>query len=169
MNQELIVLQLNEWMLNFVEQPNPALGNWAPCPYARQARVANKIEIIFSSVSDLYKTVHSTTENLADDGVAVICFDHTQISPEQLQEFVADLNNGIMPHNFVVLEDHPDAPEYINGVKMNFGKCGLLLMQKLNKLNEASEQLKQKGYYDTWSRENLDYVVNWRNNEILQD
>jgi hypothetical protein len=45
---------------------------------------------------------------------------------------------------------------------MNFGKCGLLLIQKLSKLNAASEQLKQKGYYDNWPAESLDYVVSWR-------
>jgi hypothetical protein len=45
---------------------------------------------------------------------------------------------------------------------MNFGKCGLLLIQKLSKLNAASEQLKQKGYYDNWPAESLDSVVSWR-------
>jgi hypothetical protein len=61
-----------------------------------------------------------------------------------------------------VLEDHPDSEEFINGVQMNFGKCGLMILQRLSKLNTATTQLKNKGYYDTWSEENLDQVVNWR-------
>ena len=64
--------------------------------------------------------------------------------------------------NYVILEDHPDAIEYINGVTMNFGHCGLLLVSKLDMLNTASNQLKSKGYYDHWSQENLDEVVTWR-------
>jgi hypothetical protein len=62
----------------------------------------------------------------------------------------------------VVLEDHPDSEEFINGAKMNFGECGLMILQQLSKLNTAADQLKQKGYYATWSDENLDQVVNWR-------
>ena len=69
-----------------------------------------------------------------------------------------------MQEDYVVLEDHPDKLEYVNGVNMNFGKCGLLLIQKLSKLNEASSQLKAKGYYDHWNQQVLDDVVNWRNN-----
>lgn len=169
MNQELIALQLNEWMMSFVEQPNPALGSWAPCPYARQARINGRISIKFSSIPELRDVIRESIETLENKEVVVICFDHQYIDPVSLQEFVSGMNKMLMPINYVILEDHPDAPEYINGTKMNFGKCGLLLMQRLSKLNEASEQLKQKGYYDSWSRENLDYVVDWRNNEILQN
>jgi hypothetical protein len=68
----------------------------------------------------------------------------------------------LMPINYVILEDHPDSPEYINEVNMNFGECGLLVIQKLDKLNKASEQLKEKGYYDVWSQQDLDDVVSWR-------
>ena len=32
-------------MKDFVEKPNPKLGNWAPCPYARAARINNQIAI----------------------------------------------------------------------------------------------------------------------------
>jgi len=45
---------------------------------------------------------------------------------------------------------------------MNFGKCSLILVQRLSKLTEASNILKEKGYYDNWSQENLDDVVIWR-------
>jgi hypothetical protein len=67
-----------------------------------------------------------------------------------------------MWQDYVVLEDHPDSEEFINGVKMNFGECGLMILQRLSKLNKAADQLKDKGYYRTWSKENLDQVVHWR-------
>ena len=67
-----------------------------------------------------------------------------------------------MSKDIVALEDHPDDEEDVNGVKMNFGKCIIILVQRLSKINEASELLKKKGYYDVWSKENLDDVVNWR-------
>jgi hypothetical protein len=67
-----------------------------------------------------------------------------------------------MESNYIILEDHPDAVEYVNKVHMNFGHCGLLVVQKADKLAEASTQLNTKGYYDVWSKEELDSVVTWR-------
>ena len=67
-----------------------------------------------------------------------------------------------MLKDYVVLEDHPESEEFINGVKMNFGACGLMILQRLSKLNTAADQLQKKGYYNTWSKENLADVVNWR-------
>jgi hypothetical protein len=162
MNETDIVEKLNNWMREFVEVPNPKLGDWAPCPYARQARISNKIKIIFSEIDYLSKIVKNSTDFLDVMEVVVICFDHKLVNPVILQEWVESMNNDLMKDNFVVLEDHPDSPEYINGVKMNFGECGLLIVQKLDKLNNASDQLKAKGYYSVWNQQDLDSVVSWR-------
>ena len=36
---------IEQWLINFVEVPHPALGNWAPCPYARRARKLNQYDV----------------------------------------------------------------------------------------------------------------------------
>lgn len=162
MDQQRIVAKLFEWMGTFVEVPNPVLGNWAPCPYARQARISNSIDVVFSDVADLDSTVQQATTTLETKEVVVVCFDHTKINPATLQAWVAETNNQLMPADYVILEDHPDSLELVNKVKMNFGECGLLVIQKLSKLNTASEQLRSKGYYDHWDKQALDEVVNWR-------
>jgi hypothetical protein len=162
MNQTLITEQLDQWLQEFVEQPNPKLGEWAPCPYARQARINNKISIKFCEVFEFTDVIRESFLTLEQKDVVVICFDHIQIDPVSLQEYVAGINKTLMPINYVILEDHPDSPEFINGVKMNFGHCGLLILQKLDKLNTAADQLREKGYYNTWSKENLDDVIRWR-------
>ena len=92
----------------------------------------------------------------------MIAFDHVMIDPVTLQEIVHHLNSQLMPRNYVVLEDHPDSPEYVNGVRMNFGACGLLIIQRLDKLNAAADRLREQGYYASWSQASLDSVVNWR-------
>ena len=53
-----------------------------------------------------------------------------------------------MNKDIVALEDHPNDPEILNGEAMNFGKCSLVLVQRLSKLNTASTILKKQGYYD---------------------
>ena len=162
MNQKDITEKLNKWMIEFVEEPNLKLGDWAPCPYARQARVNNNIAIKFAEMLELTPVLRESIDTLENKEVVVICFDHNQIDPVDLQEYVTGMNNTLMPMGYVILEDHPFSPEYINGVSMNFGPCGLLILQKLDKLNQASDQLRDKGYYTNWSQRDLDSVVTWR-------
>lgn len=173
MNHKEIKTELMSWLKTFVEKPNPFLGNWAPCPYARQARMNNKIQIEVSEAHLLEAVVKDNLFLLDEDpidgsepekDVLVICFDHNEITPYDLSELVYKLNHDeLMKDDYVILEDHPDEEEdQVNAIDMRFGKRGLLLVQRLSKLNEASDKLKQKGYYEHWSQEELDYVVNWR-------
>jgi len=162
MDKELIKTQLHQWMEDFVEKPSSLLNNWAPCPYARQARLRGNIEIVFSDSFNLVTSVERNLSLLDDKEVIIVCFDHTDISHECLEDIVKVHNKALMSRDYVILEDHPDCSEVVNGVKMNFGKCGLLLVQRLSKLTTASDQLKETGYYDTWPKENIDDVVAWR-------
>lgn len=158
MDEQSIRLTLNQWLVDFVEKPNPLLNNWSPCPYARQARVNDQIQIVFDSPLN----VANYTSKLDNYDVVVLCFDHTKYSASQVELFTRHINSILLHKDYVVLEDHPESEELINGVRMNFGKCGLMILQRLSKLNTAADQLKEKGYYNTWSKENLDEVVNWR-------
>ena len=157
MNKDYITTELKKWIVDFLEKPNPLLGDWAPCPYARQARVNNKIYIDFE-LSNIYRALPL----LEEYDVLIICYDHNKISAESFRNYAENLNTDLLEKNYVVLEDHPDATERISNVVMNFGICALLLVQKKDKLAKASEQLKSKGYYSKWSQEELDEVVNWR-------
>jgi hypothetical protein len=155
--------KLTEWMVNFIEQPHPDLDRWAPCPYARQARISNQIKIVHSDHRRLTATVEQVLPELEEKEVVVVCFDHSEISAQELEKLIKVYNQQVlMARNYVILEDHPDAEELINGVPMNFGHCGLLIIQRLDKLTTASEQLKSKGYYNSWSQSELDQVVTWR-------
>lgn len=163
MDQAAIQSALKQWILDFVSKPNPLLNNWAPCPYARQALLNNKTATVFSEVGCLFETVRDNLYLLEDKEVVIVCFDHEQISASELASAVAECNQTeLMELDYVILEDHPNDPELLNGVAMNFGHCGLLLVSKLSMLNNASQHLKSKGYYDHWPKENLDAVVNWR-------
>ena len=163
MNHTDIVEKLINWMKDFVEVPNSLLGNWPPCPFARQARINNKIEIVYSGHDIIPATVEQHLSKLEDKDVVIVYFDHKMIQPAALAELVKSYNKGfLMPRNYVALEDHPDCVEYVNNVKMNFGECGLLIVSKLDKLNEASDKIREKGYYKHWSTEEIDSVVSWR-------
>lgn len=162
LDQASIKKQLCLWMSEFVEVPNVALDNWPPCPYARQARINDKIKIVFVEAQGLCKEVHDNLHWLDTFEVIILCFDHKQIDSTLTQAYVKILNSTLMKENIVVLDDHPLSKEYVNGISMNFNACGLLLVQKLNVLNNASDQLKAKGYYKSWNQKELAEVVLWR-------
>jgi hypothetical protein len=162
MDQATVKNQLAQWLIDFVEKPNSLLGDWPPCPYARAARINNKIEICFAEPTELFLTVTEKLPLLETHDVVVICFDHTKITSGNLQQWVEATNQQLLPTNYVILEDHPDSVEIVNGVCMNFGHCGLLVVQKLDKLNSAADQLRTKDYYNHWSQQDLDSVVSWR-------
>ena len=76
MDQDQIRQQLTQWLINFVENPNPLLANWAPCPYARQARIANKIHVVFDNPLEIANYV-----TFLDDYDVVVLYLITQNFP----------------------------------------------------------------------------------------
>ena len=162
MDQTKIKAQLDHWLVEFVEANNSELTNWPPCPYAKAARLSGMIGTVFCEVFEFNSVIRESMEQLQNKDVIVVCFDHNMINPVELQYWVAEMNQMLMPMDYVILEDHPDAPEYVNQVKMNFGHCGLLVVQKLTKLNNAADKIRSQGYYNSWNQRELDQVVSWR-------
>lgn len=152
-----------KWMIDFVEKPHPLLSNWAPCPYARKARVDNRIDILESSYATIESDIESNLSRLDDLDVIVFYFDESECSSIELGIRVQEINAKLMVRDYVILEDHPADEELVNGVKMNFGEGVLVLLQRLSKLNDASSKLKAQGYYDHWDTHALNTVVTWRN------
>ena len=162
MDETYIRSSLLEWIVDFVEQPNSLLGDWPPCPYARKARLDNKFKILFDYSKDFADSIAYSKLLLETNDVVIVCFDHTQINADDVQQLVISNNKSLMQEDYVILEDHPDAAEFVNGLNMNFGKCGLLLIQQLSKLTTASDQLQTKGYYNHWDKKSYQEVVAWR-------
>ena len=65
----------------------------------------------------------------------------------------------------LVLGDHPDAQSHSPrtfGMNNSNGKYVLVFVQRLSKLLEASEHLSKAGYYQNYTREELEVYVNSR-------
>jgi len=150
-------------MEEFVEQPHPSLGNWPPCPFARQARL-NK-SILVKPGTDPYIDGLSLKNYDWSKEVVIFWYDHAQYLSNKFIDDVKKLNKELLPLNIAALDGHPDIEEVINGVDMNFGFCAILVVQKLDKLNQAADQLREKGYYDHWEHPMIDRIVNWRYNK----
>jgi hypothetical protein len=158
LTQEQVQAELLQWMEEFVEVPHPSLGGWPPCPFARQARLSKNIDIRQGT------TPFNDCTSLVDYDWTkeVIIFWYEQINPTLFVDEITRANSILLEKDIVALEDHPDTEEIIAGVKMNFGLCPIIVLQKNSRLNESADQLKEKGYYHNWSQSDLDKIVTWR-------
>lgn len=157
-NQSTVEHALLKWMQEFVEVPHPSLGGWPPCPYARQARLSNNIEI--RQGTEPYLDCVGLLQ--FDWSKEAVVFWYDRIDPQLFVNEVNRANDELLPKDIVALEDHPDNEEITAGVKMNFGFCPIIILQKNSKLNQAADQLKEKGYYNSWRQEDIDKIVTWR-------
>lgn len=154
---------IKEWVLNWVSVYNEQLQQ-VPCPFAKQALLSNKIDYAIAQDLD---SVNGLCQLFAMEGlkndILIIGMNKDCVTTNNLSNFIKNVNiNILMPANLVALEDHPDDVEVINEVKMNQGKWVLILIQSIDKINQASLMLQKQGYYDNWSQEAYDDVVSWR-------
>lgn len=157
-DQSTVEQALLKWMEEFVEVPHPSLGGWPPCPFARQARLSGNIDL--RPGSDPYADCLSLL--YYDWPKEVVIFWYDDLDPDSFVDDVVRANDVLLSKNIVALEDHPAIEEIIAGVKMNFGLCPIIVLQQNNKLNQSADQLRDKGYYHSWSQQDLDKIVTWR-------
>ena len=158
LDQSTVETALLKWMEEFVEVPHPSLGGWPPCPFARQARLSKNIDI--RQGQDPYNDCVSLLEY--DWSKEVVIFWYDTVDPQMFVDDVIRANDTLLSKDIVALEDHPDVEEIIAKVKMNFGLCPIIVLQKNSKLNLSADQLREKGYYHTWSQADIDKIVTWR-------
>ena len=147
--RSFLVEEIKQWVEDFVSVKHETL-NVIPCPFAKQALMNNTIKYV--STERIGETLTSMVDDWSDKYEVVVLYTDTELyTPQEVSDIVERFNKLAMSRDIVALEDHPDDPEILNGVEMNFGKAILVLVQRLSKLNKASDILKKRGYYDTWS------------------
>lgn len=165
-----LVQDLETWIYNWVSVYNNKLQA-IPCPFAKQAYIDNKIHIHqvepiggYSVAELFYYNLDQATQSWpTNKEVIVLGCDPTIITAAELADTIEDCNHRLLgPRGYIALEDHPDDLEIVAGERMNQGTWALVLLQSKEKLNKASDMLERQGYYKTWSKENLEDVVNWR-------
>lgn len=153
MNFEQAKQEITQWIIDFVEKPNPLLNNWAPCPYARQARVNNQVDIrqgCYNPIADLKHVV------MGNFDVVAYVYGRERWPAEEFNELV-DIVNTVHLHSqgLIALADHPDDVETVKGVVMNQGTYAIVFVQNIAKLDDAARQLASKGFYNGWDEEYL--------------
>lgn len=143
-----------QWMQDFVEVARADLGNWPPCPFARQARLNNLVDIRLGG-ADPYIDLRAVTD-LSGSEVIVLAYDPTEFAAAEFNELVDSANDAFLAgRGLIALADHPADPEVVCGVTMNQGHYALVFVQDLAKLNRHARQLADRGFYDLWPEDYL--------------
>lgn len=146
---------IEHWIVNFLQVPHPALGNWPPCPYARSARLKRSFEVRIG-IDPYFDLKNLGRWGLGNKEVIVYVYDPLEWSHEQLAASIDSANKEFLLHNDILcLEDHPDDVEIVNGVCMNQGTYAMAMCQSLSDLNEKAKLMASKGFYDSWPEEYL--------------
>lgn len=162
LNLETVKRDIEHWIENFVEVPHPALGGWAPCPYARKARLDRDYDVRLG-LAPIHDLIQLSENGLGGKSVVVVVYDPEYISHEELSSAIFMMNQQfLLPNDMLALEDHPDDPEIVNGVAMNQGTYALALVQSLVDLNEKAKLVARKGFYNTWPEDYLQALFQYR-------
>lgn len=152
---------IEQWIIDFVEVKNPALGGWPPCPYARRARLENDYDVRIGR--NPFEDLISISYGTLPKSVVVIAYDPKEHPYEQFHRELSWANeNYLLPKDLLALEDHPNDPEIVNGVSMNQGTYALALVQSLSDLDAKAKTMAAKGFYDTWPEEYLQALFQHR-------
>ena len=133
---------IEDWILNFLSKPNTTFAGLPPCPYAKRAWLDGKVLVRHIHSQELELAIESSKDSFPDNkDVILFCVDPVSITPKEL----ADL--CISTDKFVLLDDHPDSVEEIQGVVLNQGKYAIVFMQRRNQLIDARAELELTDYY----------------------
>jgi hypothetical protein len=139
MDIETVTADILAWSENFVEVPHPSLGGWPPCPFARQARLNNTVQVLIGA--DPYFDLRNRARwGMGRYEVIVYAYNSADWPYARFHTAVEDANQEfLLSRDILALEDHPADVEDVNGVIMNQGKYALVLVQSLSKLKSTSQ------------------------------
>ena len=155
MDIKTVTQDILAWSETFVEVPHPALGGWAPCPFARQARLQGTVGIFIGN--DPYFDLESRAAvGMQQYQVVIYAYDPGEWTQEYFSPRLQSANRDfLLAADLIVLEDHPAEIEDVNGVIMNQGQYALAMVQSLSELNQRAQHMAARGFYHGWSEEYL--------------
>ena len=151
---EQVTYDIERWIANFVEVPHPDLGGWAPCPYARKARLDRDFEVRLGT--NPYFDLKVIAQTGITKSVIIFAYESTAYSYEQFHAHIESANTEfLLDQDLLALEDHPDSAEIVNGVSMNQGTYALALVQCLSDLDAKAQLMARRGFYEAWPEDYL--------------
>ena len=143
--------ELINWIKTFVEKPNTLLGDWAPCPYARKARLDNEIQFI-----DVRDNIDRCVSGLnLKKYMIAICWlgDEPIYTQKYIDQRLDEFNSDPAHKNLLFFLSNTESGAFAK----NFTNC--IFVQIRSDIMSRREYLKTTNYYDTWPVEYYKYIT----------
>jgi hypothetical protein len=152
-----IVRELTQYIIDFVEQPHPKLGNLPVCPFARKARLENRIRFEVRALTRGAILGLAPWFEAEPELHMVICIHPNKdgISAEEVRRLVGELNETLPAMNLMALGAHPEDSFNIDGLYTRREPYPNIQLLRLDIGERSAESLKNTGYYDRWSEDNI--------------
>ena len=147
---EIVTSKIEEWITRVLDVPNSKFGGIAPCPHARKAWFDGNIEV------KMWKDFGSFRYEKWEKDVTIYVMD-PYTSPEFLSQMAKNYN-ALYP-DYLFYEEHPDIVEDVGGFVVNQGELILLIVQERKPLEEARDKLQGTSYYEHWTPEMKDRII----------
>ena len=150
---------IQDWIYARLSRPSNSFAGLPPCPYAKKAWVDGAVKTHYlNETFPLTTSIPAEIENYTyhwpkNTEVVVLGFDPTCITSEELSTICDNAKPMLDKRGYTALEDHPHEYEEVDGVWLNNGQYGLVLLQETDKLTQARAWLERKNYYQNWSED----------------
>ena len=150
-----------------LEVPHPLFSGLPICPFAKAARLQNKLEFWvypFQVGNEVDAKIFQTIEKIftADrqkDVLLVIHPDPSAIDLMTFTQFIKMLNQQLCTSGLIAFGGHPDDPFEVNRVRTRHDPFISFTVQQIQELSDARQSLiHNSDYYSTWNAEALDAV-----------
>ena len=136
-----------DWIGKVVAKKNAKTGK-AICPFAKRTLQEKKIQVVPGKSGLLDQINHCAGLFGILNLDIVIIYINYSITERKLSK-ICEKSHKNNP-NFAVLYDHPDNDGLHKGVSFSFGKCALIMIQKLDQLKQAQKKLQKTDWYKAW-------------------
>lgn len=155
----LIAQEIRDWSEQILEVPSDAFAGLPPCPFARKAWFAERVMIHVCADLDAVveiKALYPPTDHMTHV-VAVTGWDEYSV-----EEFDAWVNDQNANHFGVwIMGFHPEADEDENVPEFEGNGAddyAVLIVQSLTHIADASDQIRNTGYYDGYSVSDMQMI-----------
>jgi len=161
-----------EWSEKYLEPKNEHLGDVPVCPYARMARLKKTYRILECTEFDKFLDTVLEATNLAKNPeiqIVIVGCNDVQYTPEELESVIHAYNLVFVPQDIYLMCSHPYDDEEEEEVDfldtdgwVPDNQFMMILVQKFDELEKASDNLRKTGYYDSWPSDYYEGTVNKR-------
>lgn len=154
--------EIRAWSAYALEVPNPYFAGLPACPFARTAWQNDRVATVFKYGGN--QALYSVLAGFDDSfDLVIVVNHHERQEPDAYHDYLDQLNVAISERIFGqsdlwVMGFHPDdgQNELIDDSTfepLTDTRYSMIFVQRLSKIQEAADKLKELGYYDQYLEE----------------